>query len=105
MFIKPGEQVTEGLNALDYLDSAKKTFTERNAIYGDSYKEIGPILEAMFPNGIQIHDAAEHNRFCLFLHCLDKLRRYAARMGEGGHKDSALDLCVYAAMLRELTEE
>lgn len=91
---------------MDFLDSGKKIFQSRNSVYGNSYKESGELLAAFFGGkGITLTTAEDFARFAVFLHCADKMKRYANVLSEGGHEDSAQDLCVYAAMLRELTEE
>lgn len=95
------------MNVLSILDRAKKLFMERNAQYRDNYKAMGPLLLALFPNGKipAITNEEDAGRINLMIDCLGKLQRYAYAFGEGGHADSADDLIVYAAMLREATKE
>jgi hypothetical protein len=92
--------------APDLLDAAAKTFRERNAIYGDTYLNFGIAAAACFPDGLVVKpgDTRAFNRLGLFVQCLGKLMRYGANIETGGHQDSAHDLCVYAAMLEEVTE-
>lgn len=87
------------------LEEGAATFRERNAVYRDNYKAIGPVMLAAF-NGVipAVANADDANRLMLILSCMTKLTRYAAAFSEGGHAESARDLCVYAAMLEELTQ-
>lgn len=90
----------------DILEAGAETFRERNAVYGDTYKNFGPALLAVFGGevpAIVTENAAA--RMGLVVQCLGKLTRYCAQFEHGGHVDSAHDLCVYAAMLEEMTNE
>ena len=93
--------------APDYLEGAARTFRERNAIYGSNYQREGALLLALFPEGgiPAITTEASANRLHLLVACVTKLQRYAHNWARGGHKDSAHDLQVYAAMLEEFTDE
>jgi len=89
----------------DMLRVAAKTFEERNAIYGGNYQKMGTLLLALFPDGgiPAIREERDAARLNLLIDCLGKLQRYAYAFERGGHKDSAHDLIVYAAMLEEMT--
>jgi hypothetical protein len=84
------------------LEAAAKTYRERNAVYGDNYLRVGRMLEALFPDGILLKTAADHNRFHLFMLNIVKLSRYAVNFNNGGHQDSIHDATVYAAMLESI---
>ena len=86
----------------ELLERAAAKYRERNAQYGNNYKNFGPILMALFPEGISIKDAHDANRFGVLIQIIAKLSRYAVNFGVGGHQDSIHDLQVYAAMLEEL---
>jgi hypothetical protein len=91
--------------APDFLDEAAGLFSKRNAAYGASYRTTGPALLALFGGKIPeitTPEAAQH--LYLMVMCLIKMKRYAQNIVEG-HVDSAEDLMVYAAMLREATKE
>lgn len=92
------------LRAPDFLELGAETFRSRNATYGDTYRQFGEVMSAMFPEGLSVYDVDDWNRLGVFVMCVGKLCRYSANLIEGGHKDSAHDLMVYAAMLEELTE-
>lgn len=83
------------------------TYTERNSLYKDNYKAYGDLLLALFPNRTlpSITKAEDASRLNLIMDCLCKLQRYVYNFENGGHKDSAHDLMVYAAMLEESTDE
>lgn len=87
----------------EILMDAARTFELRHRQYGDNYKQFGVIMQAMFPDGLPCATPDDYNRLGVFVQCVSKLTRYAANLHEGGHHDSAHDLCVYAAMLEELT--
>src|SRR5688500_8626152 len=89
------------MKANDILRAGADTYEERNKLYEDNYKRIGPILKAFFPNGIDIQTPEQHIRYQLFCLILVKLTRYANLLLKGGHLDSAHDAMVYAAMLEE----
>ncbi len=88
----------------EILRDAAKTFRQRNALYGDNYRQFGDVMRAMFPQGVTPQSVAEWNRLGVLVQCVHKLTRYAQQWNAGGHEDSAHDLCVYAAILQELTE-
>jgi len=77
-----------------------KTFKERNKIYGDNWKRIGCVLEALFPDGVTIKTAKEHNRYHLFMMIMVKITRLSTT--NINHIDSAHDIAVYSAMLESL---
>jgi hypothetical protein len=87
------------------LRDAAKTHEGRYAIYGENYKKHGEVMLALFPSGIRANTPGEHNRLHLIEQLVSKLSRYCMNIHVGGHKDSAHDMIVYAAMLEELTEE
>lgn len=83
------------------LTDASSTYAQRNAAYGDSYKEHGKIMAALFPNGITLNSVEDFNRFGVFNMMVSKVFRCSANF-KAGHVDSMLDLSVYSAMLLEL---
>jgi hypothetical protein len=106
------ESITQGRIAnsgceeplLDYspdhrLEGLADLFRERNAQYGDSFLDFGPMAAAMLPKGIDLKTPDDWNRFALFFMCMVKLHRYAMKFESGGQQDSLDDLAVYAQML------
>jgi hypothetical protein len=89
----------------DLLRAAAETYEQRNALYGDSYKNFGKVMDALFPNGLELSTVDDWNRMGVFNMIVSKVTRYAANLSTGGHSDSAHDLSVYASMLEELTQE
>jgi hypothetical protein len=87
-------------NAADILADMADTFRERNKIYGDNYKRVGAVMEAMFPEGVQLKSAADFNTWHLFELMVVKMTRFAN--SELTHQDSIHDLAVYAAMVESL---
>ncbi len=107
---KEHEQKELGLpeekTAADILEEGAEVYRERNKVYGDSYKVYGEVMRAMFPNGLPpLATIEDFNRLGVFNMIISKIMRYSSNLGTGGHRDSALDLSVYAAMLTELTQE
>lgn len=88
----------------EILQGAAETYRERNAIYKDNYKDFGAVMLGLFPNGLHVTDKESYNKLGLIVMCVGKLTRYCSNL-EVGHKDSAHDLMVYAAMLEEITNE
>lgn len=87
------------------LEEAAETYRQRREMYGDNYKRFGRIMVELFPNGIELENIADHNRFGIFVQMVYKFTRYSENFLNGGHDDSLLDLSVYATMLRELDAE
>lgn len=87
------------MNADKILEQAAATFRERNALYADNYKRIGAMMHAMFRDGLTINTPEDWTRMYFVMAIVTKLSRYGAQWQSGGHKDSAHDAIVYAAML------
>lgn len=87
-------------NAADILADMAETYRERNKVYGDNYKRVGAVMEALFPDGVQLDTASEYNVWHLFELMVVKMTRFA----NSGltHQDSIHDLAVYAAMVESL---
>ena len=80
------------------LHAAADLFKQRNAAYGDNYRTIGPVLAAMYPNGLTIKTEGEWQRLFTIVMSVMKTTRYAQNISKGGHADSLEDLSVYAQM-------
>jgi hypothetical protein len=89
-------------NAADILESAGRTFRERNAVYKDNAEVVGKVMAALFPNGVALKTAADHKMYHLFELVIVKLTRFT----QSGmtHEDSIHDLAVYAAMCEVLVK-
>lgn len=96
------ERVAETVPGI--LREAAETYEARNPLYGDAYKHYGATMMGFFPLGITIAEPEDWNRLGLFSMMVSKMHRIAANLSTGGHRDSSLDLAVYAAMMTELTE-
>jgi hypothetical protein len=73
---------------------------ERKGTYGQDFLNVGPSLQAIFPDGLELSTKEDFTRFALFAQAHGKLLRYASRFKEGGHADSLDDLSLYAQLLR-----
>jgi hypothetical protein len=78
---------------------------QRDNVYRDNHTRLGRALAAMFPEGIMLETAYDHERFALISLMIVKLSRYAVQWSTGGHAESIDDLIVYAAMLRETDDD
>lgn len=87
----------------ELLRSMANTFEERNAGYKDNFKVVGAVMEALFPNGVELKTADDYNRWHLFELMIVKMTRFT----NSGltHKDSIHDSAIYAAMVESLTKE
>lgn len=92
-----------GKQAHEILAEMAETFKERNLVYGDNYKRVGAVMEAMFPNGVSLQSAEDFNRWHLFELIIVKLTRFA----NSGltHNDSVHDGSVYGAMVESLLDD
>lgn len=88
--------------AADILERAGATFRERNAVYKDNADNVGKVMAALFPDGVQIKTAADHKMYHLFELIIVKLTRFANSGLK--HTDSIHDMAVYAAMCEVLAE-
>lgn len=93
------------MKANEILREAALTYEERNKVYGDNYKVVGKVMAALFPSGILLKSADDHNRFHIFMLSIVKLTRYVQNWDKGGHQDSIRDNTVYSAMLEEIDAE
>jgi hypothetical protein len=89
----------------EQLTSLAETFREKNAAYGESFRQVGKVLMGLFPEGLEIKTEEEWNRLATFLHIIDKSIRYANNIKKGGHADSLDDIAVYSQILQMLDEE
>jgi len=87
------------------ISDSGKTFTGRSKIYGEAYKNIGPMMKSVFPEGVTLLTEGDFSRFYALLMTMNKMNRYASRIESGGHQDSAHDAVVYSAMLESFTGE
>lgn len=85
-----------------FLTEAAATFKSRNAVYGNNYLNVGKAMAALFPDGVTLKTAEDHNRFHIFMLGIVKLSRYANNWDKGGHADSIHDNTVYSAMLESI---
>lgn len=91
-----------GKHTLNRLIQGAELHKERDAAYGQNFVEHGPLMQALFPNGINLETPEDHARFGVVTQIAAKLKRYCQNFETGGHGDSSLDGMVYFAMLDEL---
>jgi hypothetical protein len=58
----------------------------------------------LFPNGMDFNDDALE-KFVVLNYIIGKVVRYSLKLADGGHEDSAMDMCVYGAILAALDPE
>lgn len=86
------------------LKDSAKTQAEREAIYGENYKQHGKVMTALFPKGVLLETVHDFNRFGVLNMKVAKLTRYCQNFSNGGHPDSIHDDVVYSAILEELDD-
>ncbi len=86
----------------DRLRHHGEIFDQRNALYGENYKNFGKVMVGMFPSGLLLQSADDFTRFGLLVQAISKDTRYAAQFMKGGHVDSLDDGSVYRTMLNEV---
>lgn len=82
------------------LNELGKLFADRNAVYKDNYIIVGKVMQALFPDGIELKHPDDFARWHLFELMIVKLTRYAVQYRSGGHPDSLNDMINYLAMLQ-----
>ena len=89
-------------NPADILADMANTYRERNTVYGDNYKRVGPIMEILFPDGVPA-ELLGSDQFHLFELIIVKLSRFAISGLQ--HQDSIHDASVYGAMIEAIVIE
>jgi Cdc6-like AAA superfamily ATPase len=92
------------VNPADLLRKLADLQEQKDDEYRFSWRHFGPIMAALFPEGLTLYGARDFGRFAVMTHIVSKLHRYALNFETGGHQDSLKDLAVYAAMLASLDD-
>jgi len=82
------------------LEHAAMTFDDRNAKYRDNAVKVGRVMEALFPDGVNLNSADDFHIFHLFELMIVKLTRFVN--SDLTHQDSIRDMIVYGAMVENL---
>ncbi len=90
-------------DAADILDNGAQTYRERNAVYGDNFRNVGGAMAALHPRGLTLETAQDFELFHLHMLMVVKLSRFANSMLL--HRDSIHDIMVYAAMCESILAE
>lgn len=85
------------VTAADVLGEMADTYRERNKTYGDNFRRVGHVMQALHPEGVQQSTALDHELFHLWSLLIVKASRFA--VSGLTHEDSIKDLGVYAAMI------
>ncbi len=80
-----------------------ETYRERNAIYGDNFRTVGPVMNLLHPKGVTLNTVEDHELFHLWSLVIVKLTRFAN--SDLKHVDSAHDAAVYLAMIEAILNE
>lgn len=100
---------TDTRTAADVLRAAGDTYRERNRIYGDNFKTVGPVMallhgpESAAPAATLTRTGADFTKWHLWELLIVKITRFA----NSGltHVDSIHDAMVYAAMIEQCIAE
>jgi hypothetical protein len=90
-------------NPADILAEMADTYRERNAIYGDNWRNVGNVMAALQPEGVSLKTPQDHELFHLYSLVIVKLTRFAT--SGLTHIDSARDSAVYWAMIESILHE
>lgn len=85
------------------LEDAATTFDGRNSKYRDNAVKVGRVMEALFPDGVNLNNADDFHIFHLFELMIVKLTRFVN--SDLTHQDSIRDMIVYGAMVENLVED
>lgn len=88
--------------AATILSAGAKTYAERNEVYGDNYRNVAPVMRALFPEGVP-SDLVLRDEWHLFEILVVKMTRFAN--SKLTHRDSIHDSMVYAAMIENCIRE
>lgn len=86
----------------DELKALADLFAERNAQYGESYRQHGDLMKSLFPEGLTLTTAEDFARFAIINMIAGKLNRYTNNFHTGGHDDSLRDAAVYSIIELDL---
>jgi len=91
------------ISADQILQQMAETYRERNVVYGDNFRAVGPVLALLHPKGVNLDDDKDHELFHLWSLVIVKITRFA----NSGltHEDSAHDAAVYLAMIEAILKE
>lgn len=89
--------------AASILDAMAETYRERNKVYGDNFRRVGPVMSELHPDGVLLRTPQEHEVFHLWSLIIVKLTRFAT--SGLTHEDSIHDAGVYAAMIESILKE
>lgn len=89
--------------AADLLVEMASTYYERNRVYGENWRMVGPVMAVLFPGGMTLKTADEFTEWHLFELMVVKLTRLATSGLK--HVDSVHDLSVYGAMIEAFIKE
>lgn len=81
----------------DILSEMAATFRERNAVYKNNFEKVGPVMMALFPEGIHLRSAEQVNIWHLFELIIVKITRFGNSALT--HQESIHDIAVYAALI------
>lgn len=88
----------------EILMDAAELFEKKNKEYGDGYSSFSELMFQLL-GPVELKTVEDFKRFNRIGSIMGKVNRYAKNFSKGGHEDSATDLVVYAAILKELDGE
>lgn len=92
------------MNGGDILADMAETYRERGKLYKDNYLRMGPVMTALFPEGVVLRSEQDFIKWHLLDWAVGKITRFASTGMT--HIDSIHDAAVYLAMLEaELKNE
>lgn len=88
------------------LAAGAETFIKKSSEYGNSVRQYGDVMTALFPEGVTLDTPQAWTHMGVFQQVVHKVCRAANTMVAGQPSvDSAHDMMVYSAILQDLYEE
>jgi hypothetical protein len=82
------------------LQNMAETFKSRNNLYGDNYKNLGNVIEAIMRGPVTLNTSYDYEVYQMFSFIVSKITRFAS--SGFTHQDSIHDAAVFCAMLETI---
>jgi len=94
------------MNAADFMGDARDRYHAKGREYGHTYKDFGPLMTVLFPDGLEINTEEDWNKLGALSMVCHKLLRYANLFHEDERSIQELDdMGVYTFILEELVND
>lgn len=90
------------LTASRLMDEAKERYKEKGKAYGHTYRNFGPLMTALFPNGLEVYTEEDWDKLGLLQMICHKLLRVANLIHGEDCIPELEDMGVYIFILLEI---